>query len=107
MNQLIENADSAFLLDNEKFFNLVKTENPSLADLNSLISQHILGANDSLIYPNSQQMTMRKMCVALNFQPRTHFYQTFVSRDFDSLTKSENSSVGDFSEDSQQLLSVT
>jgi len=78
LNQLIENIDQVFCLDNQALFDIcthtLKLSNPHFADLNHLVSQVMSGVTCSLRFPGVLNSDMRKMGVNLVPFPRLHFF---------------------------------
>lgn len=76
-HQLIENADVAYMLDNEALNSIagrcLKLRNANYANLNALISQVICGATSSLRFSGTLNTDVRKMLVNLVSFPRLHF----------------------------------
>jgi len=77
-NQLVENADQCFALDNEALYDIclrtLKLENPTYADLNHLIANAITGTTCSLRFPGQLNCDLRKLAVNLVPFPRLHFF---------------------------------
>eukprot|EP01101_Sappina_pedata_P002864 TRINITY_DN1307_c0_g1_i1.p1 TRINITY_DN1307_c0_g1~~TRINITY_DN1307_c0_g1_i1.p1 ORF type:complete len:466 (-),score=220.11 TRINITY_DN1307_c0_g1_i1:132-1460(-) len=100
LHQLIDNADQVICLDNEALYNIchtsLKLENPTYAELNSVVAQAMAGITCSLRFPGQLNTDMRKLSVNLVPFPRLHFftvgYAPLFSRDsksFSSATVSE------------------
>mmetsp|Transcript_488 Transcript_488/g.779 ORF Transcript_488/g.779 Transcript_488/m.779 type:complete len:425 (+) Transcript_488:453-1727(+) len=80
IHQLVENADQVFALDNEALYDLTKTilkiNNPSYSDLNSLIAKAMSGTTCSLRFPGQLNCDLRKLAVNMVPFPRLHFFLT-------------------------------
>lgn len=78
IHQLVENADAVFAIDNEALYNIctnsLKIEQPSYAQLNSLISSVMSGITCSLRFPGQLNADLRKLAVNLIPFPRLHFF---------------------------------
>merc|ERR1712150_432122 len=77
-HQLLENADETFIIDNEALYNishnLIKSNEPTYAELNHLISQVAAGVTASLRFPGLLNGDLRKLGVNLVPFPRLHFF---------------------------------
>ncbi|TIC33521.1 hypothetical protein E3Q02_03491 [Wallemia mellicola] len=82
-NQLIENSDLTFMLDNEALYricqNTLKSESPNYDSLNSLISRAMAGVSTSLRFPSQLNSDLRKLAVNMIPFPRLHFLCTSVA----------------------------
>lgn len=69
MNQLVENSDATFCIDNEALYDIckgtLKLANPSYGDLNHLVSSVMSGVSTSLRFPGQLNSDLRKMAVNL------------------------------------------
>jgi tubulin beta len=69
MNQLVENSDATFCIDNEALYDIckgtLKLTNPSYGDLNHLVSAVMSGVSTSLRFPGQLNSDLRKMAVNL------------------------------------------
>ncbi|KAH7186114.1 beta-tubulin [Fusarium flagelliforme] len=78
MNQLVENSDATFCIDNEALYDIckgtLKLTNPSYGDLNHLVSAVMSGVSTSLRFPGQLNSDLRKMAVNLVPFPRLHFF---------------------------------
>ena len=78
MNQLIENAEMTFTIDNEALQNIcnysLKLANPTYADLNHLVSLTMSGITTCLRFPGQLNADLRKLAVNLIPFPRLHFF---------------------------------
>src|SRR6478735_12166331 len=78
MNQLVENSDATFCIDNEALYDIckgtLKLTNPAYADLNQLVSAVMSGVSTSLRFPGQLNSDLRKLCVNMVPFPRLHFF---------------------------------
>jgi len=78
VHQLIENADAVMCIDNEALYDIcfrtLKLQNPTYADLNSLVAQVMSGVTCSLRFPGQLNADLRKLAVNLIPFPRLHFF---------------------------------
>ncbi|KAL9642418.1 hypothetical protein ABK040_014261 [Willaertia magna] len=78
INQLIENSEQVFCLDNEALIDIctktLKLSNPSFNDMNSLVAGVMSGVTSSLRFPGQLNSDLRKLAVNLVPFPRLHFY---------------------------------
>lgn len=78
VHQLVENADSVFVVDNEALYNIcsknLQRPSPSYAELNQLVSNVMAGVTCSLRFPGQLNADLRKLCVNLIPFPRLHFF---------------------------------
>merc|ERR1712187_956468 len=77
-HQLLENSDETFIIDNEALYNignnLLKNNQPTYEELNSLIAQATCGITCSLRFPGKLNGDLRKLGVNLVPFPRLHFF---------------------------------
>jgi len=77
-HQLLENSDETFIIDNEALYNIshniLKLNQPTYAQLNSLIAQVTCGITASLRFPGKLNGDLRKLGVNLVPFPRLHFF---------------------------------
>jgi len=77
-HQLLENSDETFIIDNEALYNIshnvLKQNQPTYADLNSLIATATCGITASLRFPGKLNGDLRKLGVNLVPFPRLHFF---------------------------------
>merc|ERR1712136_354248 len=77
-HQLLENADETFIIDNEALYNInyniLKNNQPTYEELNSLISASMSGITCSLRFPGKLNGDLRKLGVNLVPFPRLHFF---------------------------------
>lgn len=78
VHQLVENADSVFVVDNEALHNIctknLQQPTPSYANLNRLVSKVMAGVTCSLRFPGQLNADLRKLAVNLVPFPRLHFF---------------------------------
>lgn len=78
INQLVENSDEAFCIDNGALHNIcqntLKLSSPSYGDLNYLVSAVMSGVTTSLRFPGQLNSDLRKLAVNLVPFPRLHFF---------------------------------
>jgi tubulin beta len=78
MNQLIENSDESFCIDNEALydicFNTLNLKNPTYGDLNHLISCCMSGITTCLRFPGQLNADLRKLATNMIPFPRLHFF---------------------------------
>merc|ERR1711915_165937 len=77
-HQLLENSDETFIIDNEALYNInyniLKNNQPTYEELNSLIAQATCGITCSLRFPGKLNGDLRKLGVNLVPFPRLHFF---------------------------------
>merc|ERR1739844_425996 len=77
-HQLLENSDETFIIDNEALYNInyniLKNNQPTYEELNSLIAQACCGITCSLPFPGPLNGDLRKLGVNLVPFPRLHFF---------------------------------
>lgn len=78
INQLIDNSDETFCIDNEALYDIcqrtLKLPQPSHADLNHLVSAVMSGVTTCLRYPGQLNSDLRKLAVNMVPFPRLHFF---------------------------------
>jgi tubulin beta len=78
VNQLVENSDETFCIDNEALYDIclktLKLSNPTYGDLNHLISVVMSGVTVSLRFPGQLNADLRKLAVNMIPFPRLHFF---------------------------------
>jgi tubulin beta len=78
INQLVENSDETFCIDNEALYDLcirtLKLNAPTYGDLNHLISVVMSGITTSLRFPGQLNADLRKLAVNMVPFPRLHFF---------------------------------
>merc|ERR1712025_801563 len=81
-HQLLENSDETFIIDNEALYNInyniLKNNQPTYEELNSLIAQSCCGITCSLRFPGKLNGDLRKLGV--NLVPFFRFYFFLVSQ---------------------------
>merc|ERR1712026_55600 len=74
----LENSDETFIIDNEALYNInyniLKNNQPTYEELNSLIAQACCGITASLRFPGKLNGDLRKLGVNLVPFPRLHFF---------------------------------
>jgi len=80
VHQLIENATSVMVIDNEALYDIcnrvLKLPNPTYGDLNHLVSCTMSGTTCCLRFPGQLNSDLRKLAVNLIPFPRLHFFIT-------------------------------
>ena len=78
LNQLIENSDETFCIDNEALYDIclrtLKLRSPSYGDLNHLVSFVMSGVTTCLRFPGQLNADLRKLAVNMIPFPRLHFF---------------------------------
>ncbi|KAK9880631.1 hypothetical protein WA026_011872 [Henosepilachna vigintioctopunctata] len=78
INQLIENTDQTFCVDNEALYDIcfrtLRLTTPSLGDLNHLVSICMSGVTTCLRFPGQLNADLRKLAVNMVPFPRLHFF---------------------------------
>eukprot|EP01053_Blabericola_migrator_P013088 Blabericola_migrator_1__13087@NODE_889_length_6163_cov_243_088911_g626_i0_p2_GENE_NODE_889_length_6163_cov_243_088911_g626_i0NODE_889_length_6163_cov_243_088911_g626_i0_p2_ORF_typecomplete_len429_score80_86Tubulin/PF00091_25/1_2e69Tubulin_C/PF03953_17/1_3e48Misat_Tub_SegII/PF10644_9/2_9e06Tubulin_3/PF14881_6/0_1Tubulin_3/PF14881_6/1_7e03_NODE_889_length_6163_cov_243_088911_g626_i044155701 len=78
VHQLVENADSVQVIDNEALYDIclrtLKLSTPTYGDLNHLVSYAMSGVTAGLRFPGQLNSDLRKVCVNLIPFPRLHFF---------------------------------
>jgi tubulin beta len=76
--QLIENSDETFCIDNEALYDIcirtLKIRSPSYGDLNHLVSAVMSGVTTCLRFPGQLNADLRKLAVNMVPFPRLHFF---------------------------------
>ena len=77
-HQLVENTDETFCIDNEALAdictNSLKLTNPTMGDLNHLVSLTMSGVTTCLRFPGQLNADLRKLAVNMVPFPRLHFF---------------------------------
>ena len=77
-NQLIENSDAAYCIDNEALhdicFRTLKLTTPTYGDLNHLVAATMSGVTTCLRFPGQLNADLRKLAVNMVPFPRLHFF---------------------------------
>merc|ERR1711892_170037 len=78
LNQLIDNTDETFCIDNEALYDIcmrtLKIPSPSYGDLNHLVSLTMSGVTTCLRFPGQLNADLRKLAVNMVPFPRLHFF---------------------------------
>jgi tubulin beta len=78
LNQLVENADSTFCIDNEALYDIcfrnLKVTSPTYGDLNHLISNVMSGITTCLRFPGQLNADLRKLNTNMVPFPRLKFF---------------------------------
>ncbi|TIA98780.1 hypothetical protein E3P92_03096 [Wallemia ichthyophaga] len=78
VNQLVENSDETFCIDNEALYDIcfrtLKLSTPTYGDLNHLVSIVMSGITTCLRFPGQLNSDLRKLAVNLVPFPRLHFF---------------------------------
>lgn len=78
VQQLIENSDQTFCIDNEALYGIcfktLKLASPSYSDLNHLVSYTMSGVTTCLRFPGQLNADLRKLGVNMVPFPRLHFF---------------------------------
>ncbi|GLH08961.1 Tubulin beta-1 chain [Gryllus bimaculatus] len=78
VHQLVENTDESFCIDNEALYDIcyrtLKLTNPTLGDLNHLVSLTMSGVTTCLRFPGQLNADLRKLAVNMVPFPRLHFF---------------------------------
>ncbi|KAH6886783.1 beta tubulin [Thelonectria olida] len=78
VQQLVENSDASFCIDNEALYDTCKRSlnllDPSYGDLNHLVSTVMSGVSTSLRFPGQLNSDLRKMALHMVPFPRLHFF---------------------------------
>ncbi|GJQ88328.1 hypothetical protein Trydic_g3804 [Trypoxylus dichotomus] len=78
VQQLIENSDQTYSIDNEALYDIcfktLKLVSPSYADLNHLVSLTMSGVTTCLRFPGQLNADLRKLGVNMVPFPRLHFF---------------------------------
>eukprot|EP01092_Planopodium_desertum_P007664 TRINITY_DN315_c0_g1_i1.p1 TRINITY_DN315_c0_g1~~TRINITY_DN315_c0_g1_i1.p1 ORF type:complete len:374 (+),score=114.57 TRINITY_DN315_c0_g1_i1:277-1398(+) len=77
-NQLVDNADAVFCIDNEALYDInfrtLKHKEPNFEMLNGLVAKVMSGTTSSLRFPGVLNSDLRKLAVNLVPFPRLHFF---------------------------------
>jgi len=80
LNQLIDNTDQTYCIDNEALYDIcmrtLKVSKPSYTDLNNLVSLTMSGVTTCLRFPGQLNADLRKLAVNMVPFPRLHFFMT-------------------------------
>ncbi|XP_049887880.1 tubulin beta chain-like [Pectinophora gossypiella] len=78
INQLIENSDHTYCIDNEALYDIcfrtLKLKTPTYGDLNHLVSATMSGVTTCLRFPGQLNADLRKLAVNMVPFPRLHFF---------------------------------
>lgn len=78
LNQLIENSDETFCIDNEALYDIcfrtLRIKTPTYGDLNHLVSATMSGITTCLRFPGQLNADLRKLAVNMVPFPRLHFF---------------------------------
>ncbi|XP_063840896.1 tubulin beta chain-like isoform X2 [Scylla paramamosain] len=78
VNQLIENTDETYCIDNEALYDIcfrtLKLTTPTYGDLNHLVSLAMSGVTTCLRFPGQLNSDLRKLAVNMVPFPRLHFF---------------------------------
>ncbi|XP_013193567.2 tubulin beta chain [Amyelois transitella] len=78
LNQLIENSNQTFCIDNEALYDIcfrtLKITTPTYGDLNHLVSATMSGVTTCLRFPGQLNADLRKLAVNMVPFPRLHFF---------------------------------
>jgi len=78
INQLVENTDETYIIDNEALYDIcfrtLKLNTPTYGDLNHLISTTMSGVTTCLRFPGQLNADLRKLAVNMVPFPRLHFF---------------------------------
>ncbi|CAK1600307.1 unnamed protein product [Parnassius mnemosyne] len=78
LNQLIENTDETFCIDNEALYDIcfrtLRLPMPTYGDLNHLVSMMMSGVTTCLRFPGQLNADLRKLAVNMVPFPRLHFF---------------------------------
>ncbi|KAJ3186282.1 alpha-tubulin [Gaertneriomyces sp. JEL0708] len=79
-NQLLENSDLTFCIDNEALYDIcqrtLKVTAPTYGDLNHLVSAVMSGVTTCFRFPGQLNADLRKLAVNMVPFPRLHFFTT-------------------------------
>ncbi|VEL34994.1 unnamed protein product [Protopolystoma xenopodis] len=83
VNQLVENTDETYCIDNEALYDIcsrtLKLSTPTYGDLNHLISTTMSGVTTCLRFPGQLNADLRKLAVNMVPFPRLHFFITGIT----------------------------
>lgn len=78
INQLIENTNQTYCIDNEALYDIcfrtLKLQTPTYGDLNHLVSLTMSGVTTCLRFPGQLNADLRKLAVNMVPFPRLHFF---------------------------------
>ena len=78
IQQLVENSDETFCIDNEALYDIcirtLKLNAPTYGDLNHLVSAVMSGVTTCLRFPGQLNSDLRKLAVNMVPFPRLHFF---------------------------------
>jgi len=78
INELIENSDESFCIDNEALYDIcyrtLKIKAPAYKDMNHIVSQCMSGLTTGLRFPGQLNADLRKLAVNMVPFPRLHFF---------------------------------
>lgn len=78
VNQLIDNTDQTYCIDNEALYDIcyrtLKLATPTYGDLNHLVSATMSGVTTCLRFPGQLNADLRKLAVNMVPFPRLHFF---------------------------------
>ena len=78
VNQLLENTDGTYCIDNEALYDIclrtLKLTTPTYGDLNHLVSATMSGVTTCLRFPGQLNADLRKLAVNMVPFPRLHFF---------------------------------
>lgn len=78
INQLIENTNQTYCIDNEALYDIcfrtLRLKNPTYGDLNHLVSLTMSGVTTCLRFPGQLNADLRKLAVNMVPFPRLHFF---------------------------------
>lgn len=78
INQLVENTDETYCIDNEALYDIcfrtLKLTTPTYGDLNHLVSAAMSGITTCLRFPGQLNSDLRKLAVNMVPFPRLHFF---------------------------------
>ena len=82
LNQLVENTDETYIIDNEALYDIcfrtLKLATPTYGDLNHLISLTMSGVTTCLRFPGQLNADLRKLAVNMVPFPRSEYQQIFL-----------------------------
>ena len=78
LNQLVENTDETYIIDNEALYDIcfrtLKLSTPTYGDLNHLISLTMSGVTTCLRFPGQLNADLRKLAVNMVPFPRSFIF---------------------------------
>ena len=82
LNQLVENTDETYIIDNEALYDIcfrtLKLATPTYGDLNHLISLTMSGLTTCLRFPGQLNADLRKLAVNMVPFPRSKCQEIFL-----------------------------